>query len=101
MRKVMQHDWRTLQMFIDDQGVYEVEVDSLDKSKLRCTCPAFQRRNTHCVHTAYVAENMVANNGHYQIHIPQEVDEDLAENALADSAAFREFIIRYAKVEVL
>ena len=44
---------------------------------------------------------MDANNGHYTVHIPVEIEEEEADAAMASAESFREFIIKYAKVEVL
>ena len=44
---------------------------------------------------------MRMNNGNYSILVPSEVSEELALEAHDDPAKFREFVIKYAKVEVL
>jgi hypothetical protein len=44
---------------------------------------------------------MKYNNGHYSIKIPEDIPEDLVQEAIDDPAAFRELIIKYNKVEVL
>ena len=41
------------------------------------------------------------NQGHYSILVPDEVPEELASQANADPKRFRDFVVRYAKVEVL
>lgn len=92
-------DWRTIQLFLDVTGVAEVQVDSLNPSSVRCDCKG--EGTTRCAHVKHVKKTMDANDGHYTIHIPVEVDEDITELAMGDSAAFRDFIIKYGKVEVL
>jgi hypothetical protein len=44
---------------------------------------------------------MNENDGHYTVHIPVEIEDEEAEMAMKDANAFRHFIIKYAKVEVL
>jgi hypothetical protein len=44
---------------------------------------------------------MKVNQGHYSILVPNEIPEDLALNASDDPKKFRDFVVRYAKVEVL
>ena len=44
---------------------------------------------------------MQENDGHYTVSIPVEIDEEEATAAVSSSEAFREFIIKYGKVEVL
>lgn len=100
MRDVrMISDWRTVQLFLDLTGVVEVQVDSLNPNSVRCDCKG--AGTTRCAHVKHVRREMAANDGHYTIHIPVEVDEDIAELAMGDSAAFRDFIIKYGKVEVI
>lgn len=96
----MLSDWRTVQLFLDNNGVFEVQVDSLSKFLVRCSCRG-EKPQAKCAHAKFVRENMMANDGHYTVHIPAEVDEDIAAEAMADAEAFRNFIIKYGKVEVL
>lgn len=96
----VESDWRTVQLFLTKEYVAEVEVNSADNREVRCNCKGYINFS-RCNHVKYVKKHMQGNNGHYTIKIPQEVDEDLAEMAMTDSEMFRQFIIDYAKVEVL
>lgn len=98
--RYMDIDWRTVQLFLSDDGVAEVQVDSDNHAKVRCTCPSFQN-SARCKHSRYVKNAMAANEGHYAILIPEEVSEEEALAAMDDSEAFRQFVIRHARVEVL
>jgi len=93
--------WRTIQLFISAQaaGIFEVEVDT-DTRKLRCNCPKW-RKTFDCKHVRFVNERMVMNDGHYSILIPEEVPEELALTASDTAEKFREFVVKYAKIEVL
>lgn len=96
----MTHDWRTVQLFIGDNGISEVEVDSLNSKNVRCTCTG-SAATGRCPHVKYVKNTMLKNDGHYTVSIPVELDEEEVEIAMKTAESFREFIIRYGKVEVL
>jgi hypothetical protein len=44
---------------------------------------------------------MRQNQGHYSITVPSEIPEEYALEASDDPKKFREFVVKYAKVEVL
>jgi len=96
----MIHEWRTVQLFISEQGIAEVEVDALNAKHIKCNCPSHNSLS-RCAHVKHVKKNMSENDGHYSVSIPVEIDEQEAIDAAASSAAFRSFIIKYGKVEVL
>ena len=97
----MESPWRTVQLFISSQaaGVFEVEVDTTTK-RIRCNCPVW-KKTLNCKHINFINNKMRMNNGNYSILVPSEVPEELALEANDDPAKFREFVIKYAKVEVL
>ncbi len=92
--------WRTVQIFLEDYGVAEVEVNQENNQQARCTCPGFSKSG-RCKHTKHVKDVMSENDGHYSIHIPMEVDEEEAIRAMHDGDLFRSFVIKYGKVEVI
>lgn len=96
----MTNTWRTVQMFVEEAGVFEVEVDSSNKTKVRCTCPAF-KNSSRCKHSKFVKSAMDENNGHYTIQVPVDIEDDEAAIAMDSAEAFRSFIIKYAKVETI
>lgn len=98
--RLMENDWRTVQIFLNKNFVSEVEVHTADNAKVRCNCPTFEKVK-RCNHVKFVKTNMQGNKGHYTVHIPEEVDEELIALALTDSELFRQFIIDYGKVEVI
>ena len=93
-------DWRTVQLFLDDNGISEVEVDASKPGTARCDCRQFKAK-TKCDHVKFIKKIMDENDGHYTVHIPVEIEDEEAELAMSDAAAFRHFIIKYGKVEVL
>jgi hypothetical protein len=44
---------------------------------------------------------MEENDGHYAILVPDNIPEELAEQASETAEAFRAFVLKYARVEVL
>jgi hypothetical protein len=97
----MNTEWRTVQLFISAQaaGVFEVEVDT-DTKQTRCNCPVWKKMLS-CKHSVFVDTRMRMNKGHYSILVPNEVSEDVAIEASDDPKKFRDFVVRYAKVEVI
>jgi hypothetical protein len=96
----MDINWRTIQFFISEEGPFEVEMDYDNNRKLRCNCPDFQKV-AKCKHQKFVKNLIEENGGYYSIQIPVEIDEDEALLAFSSSENFREFILKYGKVEVL
>lgn len=97
----METSWRTVQLFLSATaaGVFEVEVDT-DTKKTRCNCPVWKKSDS-CKHTSFVKTRMLMNNGHYSITVPSEIPEEYAIEASENPQKFREFVVKYAKVEVI
>lgn len=97
----MKSDWRTVQLFISAQaaGVFEVEVDTVTKN-MRCNCPKWKRVTT-CKHVRFVDNRMTLNDGHYSIMVPNAISEDVVLDASKSPEKFREFVLKYGKIEVL
>ena len=97
----MKSPWRTVQVFISSQsaGVFEVEIDT-DTRSTRCSCPVWKKR-FECKHTDFVKDRMRFNRGNYSIQIPNEIPEELAVEASVDANSFRDFVLKYAKIEVI
>lgn len=91
--------WRTVQMFLEDYGVVETQIDSENTSRVRCSCPSFGK-SARCKHSRYVREKLTVN-GHYPITIPSDIDYDDVAEALKTPEGFRSFIIHYNKVKVI
>lgn len=97
---VMQEDWRTVQLFLTQNAIAEVEINSMNNSQVRCNCLGFGKIKG-CNHVKFVKNHMKGNDGHYTVQIPVEVDDEVASVAVQDAALFRQFIIDYGKVEVI
>ena len=96
----MDIEWRTIQLFLGNEGVSEVSIDFEDRRKLSCTCDKFAMA-ARCKHTKFVREAMDSNGGDFNIDILGDVSHDDAVDAMTNAKAFREFIIKYGAVEVI
>ena len=93
-------DWMTVQQFISAQGigVFEVELDTATK-ETRCNCPVWSKKKA-CKHTSFVNLKLQIR-GHYSISVPNSIPEEMAMEASQNPSKFREFVVNYAKIEVI
>ena len=96
----MDIDWRTVQVFLSEDGISEVQIDVDNSRKVRCNCEAFMR-SARCKHAQFVKARMEENDGHYAIRIPEDVPDEEAFEAMGSSEDFRNFLLKYGKIEVL
>jgi hypothetical protein len=96
----MSISWRTVQMFISDEGVAEVEVDAELNDKIRCSCKAYSV-SSKCRHSKFVKNRMNEGDGHYIVQVPEDVDDDEAITAMKDPSKWRAFVIQHGEIEVL
>ena len=99
----MTDDFRLMQVFLPQNnvpgpGIYEVSVG--DDDEFNCTCPGFSGR-ARCKHVAFVKARIETNNGTYPLESSSRATTDDAAKAQKSSKDFREFIIKFGKVEVL
>ena len=93
---------RLVQVFLSQSqttapGIYEVALD--EKNVLVCTCPGYQGRST-CKHAKFVKARIDTNNGTYPLEISDRATKEDAETAKKSNKHFREFVIRFGKIEV-
>lgn len=93
---------RLVQVFLSQTqspgpSIYEVSTD--EGGFLLCTCPGYKGRRS-CKHTKYVQARIDNNGGSYPLEISNRATEEEAQKAKVSNAAFREFIIKYGKIEV-
>lgn len=101
MREVdMDIDWRLVQLFLGEDGIAEVEIDAENSKRVRCTCQTFQN-SARCKHARHVRKHMDENDGHYSIQIPLEIPDEEAAEAMSTAEGFRQFILKYGKIEVI
>lgn len=93
---------RLVQVFLSQTqtpgpSIYEVSTD--DSGALYCTCAGYQGRKS-CKHTKFVQARIDSNHGSYPLEISNRATEEEAALAKTSSEKFREFIIKYGKIEV-
>jgi S-adenosylhomocysteine hydrolase len=96
------NDIRLVQVFLSQTntpgpGIYEVSAN--DAGTLFCTCPGYKGRKT-CKHSKFVQARIDGNNGHYPLEISSRATQDDAEKAKRSNENFREFVIKFGKIEV-
>jgi hypothetical protein len=100
---IVSSDSRLVQVFLSQQqtpgpGIYEVSVEK-DSDSLSCTCPGFRGRAT-CKHVRFVKARIDNNKGNYPLEISSRATKDDAEKARQSNIDFREFVIKFGKIEV-
>jgi hypothetical protein len=93
---------KLLQVFLSQTktpgpGIYEVSGD--EQGDVYCTCPGFKVRNT-CKHSRFVKSRIENNNGTYPLEISDRATAADAARAKKSDKDFREFIIKYGRIEV-
>jgi len=94
-------DWRTLQVFLSSRqpAIYEVELE-LDSQATRCSCPTFKGKR-NCRHITFVKAKMLDNGGNYPMLVREQAEEEDIKLVMASAPRFREFVVKYGRVEVL
>jgi hypothetical protein len=91
-------DWRTLQFFISENGVHEVEGDLDNAKQIRCNCFKFSKRRS-CVHVKHVKRMIKESNGNFTIITGKNVTDEDVSNAFSDKEVFRNLILKYSPIE--
>lgn len=79
-------------------GIFEVSTDT-DSGDLNCTCPGFKGRSI-CKHTKFVQARLDSNGGTYPLEISSRATKEDAAKAKQSNESFREFVIRFGRIEV-
>lgn len=96
----MDSNWRALQIFLSPKvGVFEVS-EHMVSGELRCTCTSFTARR-HCRHTRWVGRRRDANDGVFPMQVTTTAKHEDAARARQSSQEFRDFVLRYGRIEVL
>lgn len=97
---LMDSTWRTVQIFLSPScSIFEAEVDQ-SSGKVRCNCPAHSARST-CKHTRFVKARITANNGTYPMMLDANTPRGAATSAHRSAEEFRQFVVKYGRIEVL
>lgn len=87
---------KTVQFFVGSTGVEEVKLNS-DK-KFVCTCDGFKQRRK-CKHVTWV--EMQFEKDTFSMQIDKSTPDYEIKKAKESDEAFRNFLIRYGKIEVV
>jgi len=92
-------EWRTIQLFIAADGVAEVELETFNQKKVRCSCNTYSSRKK-CRHTKFVKKAMSksVDGVTYSISVPEDVDDEEAMLAISNAKDFRDFVIKHGTV---
>lgn len=93
---------KLLQVFLspsDSPSPNISEVYMYKSGDLICTCPGFKGRAT-CKHVRLVKERIDGNDGAYPMEVSTKATQEDADAASESDEAFREFVVRFGKVEV-
>jgi hypothetical protein len=93
--------WRILQVFLSSRqpAIYEVELN-LDSQEVRCSCPTYKGRKS-CRHLKFVKARMDGNDGNYPLMVHETAEAESIEDVMSTPDKFREFVVKYGKVEVI
>lgn len=93
-------DTKLVQIFLSHGsalGIYEV---SITKDKVFvCTCPGYTAKHS-CKHINFVKSRVKNNEGVYPLEISTRCTDFDADKAMESPESFREFIIKFGKIEV-
>jgi hypothetical protein len=103
MEANVNEDLKLIQVFLTQgnvpgPSVYEVSQDP--DNRLICTCPGFRGRMT-CKHVKFVNARIESNNGVYPLEITYRATPEDAIKAQTSNKEFREFVLRFGKIEVV
>lgn len=87
---------KTIQFFVSTTGVDEVLADK--DSNLTCTCEGFSARRK-CKHVTWC--ELELENGTFPIQVDKATPDAAIKKAKESDEAFREFLIRYGKIEAI
>lgn len=88
---------KTIQFFVGSTGVDEVTVGN-DQNKMYCTCDGFRSRK-RCKHIAWCENQFTRDN--FPIQIDKATPDFEVQKAKESDEAFRYFLMRFGKIEVV
>ena len=90
---------RLIQVFLSPAAAPNIFEVCTGDDGLSCTCPSYRARET-CKHTRFVQARIDNNGGTYPLEISNRATTEDAGKAQQDAESFREFIIKFGKIEV-
>jgi len=93
-------EWRSLQFFLSDDGVHEVQANPDNYKQLKCDCHVY-KSGKRCAHVRYVRDQITSKNGSYSITIPEHISDEDIQRASESADSFRNLLIHNARIEVI
>jgi len=93
-------DLRLVQVFLSQSSnpaVFEVSIKK--DNNLHCTCPGYNGKGS-CKHIKFVRARIDANFGTYPLEISNKAPQEELDKSFESNTAFREFVLKFGKVEV-
>lgn len=103
MEAFVDNEVKLLQLFLTDNqipgpGIYEVVLNKSDK--VLCNCQTFTSRKS-CKHSKLVQSRLDSHDGLYPIELIKQPTAEEAQRAGDSYKETRDFIIKFAKIEVV
>jgi hypothetical protein len=95
------NSWRTVQFFLESENAGVCEVESDRAGNFRCDCSVFSKGGKSCRHVRLVRKRSEENNGPYPLQVSVKASAKEVEDAQNDPEKFRQFVIKYGRIEVL
>lgn len=99
----MNGEFRLIQVFLSYKagvpgpGIFEVSGN--EEQEFKCTCPGYNVRRL-CKHIRFVQERITSNGGTYPLELSTKATNEEASKAMDSPEAFRDFVLKYGKIEV-
>jgi hypothetical protein len=94
-------DLRLVQVFLSQSSaspaVFEVSVKK--DTNFHCTCPGYKSKNI-CKHIKFVKARIDTNQGTYPLEISNKAPEEEVEKSYESNESFRQFVLKFGKIEV-
>lgn len=93
---------KLLQVFLSPNDAPSPNISEVYMHKsgdLLCTCPGFKAR-ANCKHVRFVQERIDGNGGAYPMEVSVKATQEDADAASESDEAFRDFVVKFGKVEV-
>jgi hypothetical protein len=103
MEETLDDQLKLMQVFLtqgNTPGPSVYEVSENQKNRLVCTCPGFRGRST-CKHVKFVQARVDNNGGVYPLEVTQRATIEDADKARQSNTDFREFVLKFGKIEVV
>jgi hypothetical protein len=103
MEELMDDQLKLIQVFLTQgsvPGPSVYEVSQTNDNTLVCTCPGYRGRGS-CKHVKFVRARIEENDGVYPLEITYKATLEDATKAKQSNKDFRDFVLKFGKIEVV